>query len=80
MRCRSNALTSKKLPTLSVGLLCPFTLTPKLVPLGFLTGLLGINVGGIPGADSKIGFAVFVVMLLVVIFFQIWFFKKKKWL
>ena len=50
------------------------------LPLGFLTGLLGINVGGIPGADSKLGFAFFVVMLLIVVFFQIWFFKKKKWL
>ncbi|MEJ2268917.1 MAG: zinc transporter ZntB, partial [Desulfobulbaceae bacterium] len=27
------------------------------LPLGFLTGLLGINVGGIPGADSKLGFS-----------------------
>lgn len=50
------------------------------LPLGFLTGLLGINVGGIPGADSKMGFAVFVTMLLVVVIFQVWFFKKKKWL
>ena len=50
------------------------------LPLGFLTGLLGINVGGIPGADSKLGFALFVVILVIVVFFQIWFFKKKKWL
>ena len=50
------------------------------LPLGFLTGLLGINVGGIPGADSKLGFAFFVVMLVIVVFFQVWFFKKKKWL
>lgn len=50
------------------------------LPLGFLTGLLGINVGGIPGADSKLGFAFFVVMLLIVVVFQVWFFKKKKWL
>ena len=50
------------------------------LPLGFLTGLLGINVGGIPGADSKLGFTVFVLLLLGVVGFQIWFFKKKKWL
>ena len=49
------------------------------LPLGFLTGLLGINVGGIPGADSKIGFPVFVILLVAVVLFQIWFFKKKKW-
>jgi zinc transporter len=50
------------------------------LPLGFLTGLLGINVGGIPGAESKLGFTLFVLLLMGVIVFQIWFFKKKKWL
>jgi zinc transporter len=50
------------------------------LPLGFLTGLLGINVGGIPGAESKLGFSVFVILLVIVVAFQIWFFKKKKWL
>lgn len=50
------------------------------LPLGFLTGLLGINVGGIPGADSRLGFPVFVLLLVGVVFFQIWYFKKNKWL
>ncbi|MEJ2332030.1 MAG: zinc transporter ZntB, partial [Desulfobulbaceae bacterium] len=40
------------------------------LPLGFLTGLLGINVGGIPGADSKLGFSVFVILLVGVVSFQ----------
>ena len=50
------------------------------LPLGFLTGLLGINVGGIPGADSNMGFFIFVILLVIVVVFQIWLFKKKKWL
>ncbi len=50
------------------------------LPLGFLTGLLGINVGGIPGADSNLGFSVFVLLLIGVVAFQIWYFKKNKWL
>jgi len=50
------------------------------LPLGFLTGLLGINVGGIPGAENRLGFKVFVLLLAIVVGFQIWFFKKKKWL
>ena len=50
------------------------------LPLGFLTGLLGINVGGIPGADSKLGFTTFLILLLTVVIFQFWLFKKKKWL
>ena len=50
------------------------------LPLGFMTGLLGINVGGIPGSDSKLGFTVFVILLVIVVAIQIWYFKKKKWL
>jgi zinc transporter len=34
-----------------------------LLPLSFITGLLGINVGGIPGADSPFGFGV--VLLII---------------
>lgn len=36
------------------------------LPLGFLTGLMGINLGGMPGADSPNGFWLFVAGLLVV--------------
>lgn len=50
------------------------------LPLGFLTGLLGINVGGIPGADNKWAFMIFVGMLAGVVVLQILYFKKKKWM
>ncbi|UCF84433.1 MAG: zinc transporter ZntB [Desulfobacteraceae bacterium] len=50
------------------------------LPLGFLTGLLGINVGGIPGAENKFAFFVFILMLTLVVILQIFIFKKKKWL
>lgn len=49
------------------------------LPLGFLTGLLGINVGGIPGADLPTAFLIFCGMLIVVVIFQIALFKKLKW-
>jgi len=49
------------------------------LPLGFLTGLLGINVGGIPGAENNNAFGIFIVLLTVIIALQIWLFKKKKW-
>ena len=49
------------------------------LPLGFLTGLLGINVGGIPGADNPDSFAIFCVSLVVLIVLQIVIFKKMKW-
>jgi len=45
------------------------------LPLGLITGLLGINVGGIPGAE--IGWAFWAVcgLLLVVVGFQLWLFR-----
>ncbi len=41
-------------------------MTAIFLPLTFLTGLLGINVGGIPGADSPAGFAVVVGLSMLV--------------
>lgn len=49
------------------------------LPLGFLTGLLGINVGGIPGSDNQYAFAIFGLLLTVIVSLQIWVFKKNKW-
>lgn len=50
------------------------------LPLGFLTGLLGINVGGIPGAEYTGSFVIFCLFLVILVMFQIWFFKYKKWM
>ncbi|OEF30144.1 CorA family divalent cation transporter [Vibrio rumoiensis] len=37
-----------------------FTIVAAIfLPLGFLTGLLGINIGGIPGVDNPMAFALF---------------------
>lgn len=49
------------------------------LPLGFLTGLLGINIGGIPGANNNNAFGTFIFFLLLVVAIQVWLFKKKKW-
>jgi zinc transporter len=49
------------------------------LPLSFVTGLLGINVGGIPGAESTLGFAA-VVVLMLVIAGGLWaFFRWRRW-
>jgi zinc transporter len=50
------------------------------LPLGFLTGLLGINVGGIPGSEYKAAFAIFCLLLMALIIVEIIIFKKKKWM
>ncbi|OYX42056.1 MAG: zinc transporter ZntB [Rhodobacterales bacterium 32-67-9] len=48
------------------------------LPLGLLTGLLGINVGGIPGADTPWAFWAVCGLLVVVCLFQIWLFRRLK--
>ena len=50
------------------------------LPLGLLTGLLGINVGGIPGAEFKWAFALVTAVLFLIGIGLILWFKKIKWL
>ncbi|MFT5558060.1 MAG: zinc transporter [Psychromonas sp.] len=54
-------------------------ITAIFLPLGFLTGLLGVNVGGIPGSDNANAFALFIGFLLLIIVVQIVILKRKKW-
>ena len=49
------------------------------LPLGFLTGLLGINVGGMPGAENPDAFWMFSGGLTVLVLLQVLLFKKLKW-
>lgn len=51
-----------------------------LMPLSFVTGLLGINVGGIPGAESKLGFLAVIVGLALFGILQVYIFKRLKWI
>ncbi|MEL0646656.1 zinc transporter ZntB [Pseudoalteromonas agarivorans] len=50
------------------------------LPLGFLTGLLGVNVGGIPGTENPYAFSAFVIFLIVLTGGIAVYFKNKKWL
>jgi zinc transporter len=50
------------------------------LPLGLLTGLLGINVGGIPGTKSSWAFAVVCFLLLALAGLQVWLFRRKRWM
>ena len=50
------------------------------LPLDFLTGLLGINVGGIPGAEYKAAFVIFCMLLVALVGIEITIFKRKKWM
>lgn len=50
------------------------------LPLGLLTGLLGINVGGIPGSENKWSFLIVCLSLICIATFQIWIFRRRHWL
>lgn len=50
------------------------------LPLGLLTGLLGINVGGMPGVDSHWAFIIVCVILVIVAVGQVIFFRRKGWM
>lgn len=50
------------------------------LPLGFFTGLLGVNVAGIPGTEYTGSFIILCLALVLMVVFQIWLFKYKKWM
>ncbi|MBA1149162.1 zinc transporter ZntB [Ectothiorhodospiraceae bacterium WFHF3C12] len=50
------------------------------LPLGFVTGLLGINVGGMPGVDSEAAFWIVCAVLVVLGGIEALFFYLRRWL
>ena len=55
-------------------------ITAIFLPLAFLTGLLGVNLGGIPGANNELGFAVFALGLAAIGGLVAWLFLSSRWL
>lgn len=49
------------------------------LPLGFFTGLMGINIGGMPGVNSPDAFWIFSAVLITIVSLQIAIFKLLKW-
>jgi zinc transporter len=50
------------------------------LPLGLLTGLLGINVGGLPGMETSWAFTAVCILLAFIAAGLIWLFKRMKWM
>jgi len=50
------------------------------LPLGFLTGLLGINVGGMPGTEDKSAFWLASALMAVILLAEVVYFKWRKWI
>jgi zinc transporter len=53
--------------------------TTVFLPLGFLTGLLGVNIGGIPGSENHYAFWIFIAILVALVISQVILFRWKKW-
>mgnify|MGYP000032079499 CR=1 FL=1 len=51
-----------------------------MLPLGFLTGLLGINVGGIPGTEHPLAFWIVCLLLAVTVALEVFLFRRLKWI
>lgn len=54
--------------------------TGLFLPLTFITGLLGINVGGIPLAGSPLGFTVVAGGLAGLALLEVWLFHRLRWI
>lgn len=54
-------------------------ITGFFLPMTFVTGLLGINVGGIPGSEQPYGFLLSCLLLTVLAFGQWLFFRWLRW-
>jgi zinc transporter len=70
---RSSQQTNTRMYMLSV-------VAATFLPLTFVTGLLGINVAGIPGAESPYAFLIVVCLLLGLVTAQLFYFRHRKWL
>ncbi|NMP26761.1 zinc transporter ZntB [Rahnella sp. SAP-1] len=50
------------------------------LPTTFLTGLFGVNLGGIPGSGSHLGFGAFCALLVLLVGGVAWWMKRSNWL
>jgi magnesium transporter len=49
------------------------------LPFGLIAGLLGMNVGGLPGTQDPYGFAIVIVLMLAIAIGELWYFRHKGW-
>ena len=70
---RSSEMTERRLFSLTV-------ITAIFLPLTFITGLLGVNLAGIPDAANPVSFLVLCLLLAVIVVAQLWVLRRKGWL
>lgn len=72
MESQMNSRMNKTMYLLSI-------VTVIFLPLGLITGLLGINVGGIPGAQNPYAFYIVTGLLVFIAIMQVLIFRRKSW-
>ena len=65
-------LVEKRLRTLTI-------ISAITLPLGLLAGLLGMNVGGVPWINFSLGFIVVIILMVIIVAAELWYFKNKGW-
>jgi zinc transporter len=70
---RSTEKTERRLFSLTV-------ITAIFLPLSFITGLLGVNLAGIPDAEDPWSFLILCILLGVLVGAQLWYLHRKGWL
>jgi Mg2+ and Co2+ transporter CorA len=53
--------------------------TAITLPLGLVAGLLGMNVGGVPGTSNSSGFIVVIIIMVLIVLAEAWYFMRKGW-
>ena len=53
--------------------------TTITLPLGLIAGLLGMNVGGLPGTQDHYGFIIVIILMVIIAAVELWYFKRKGW-
>ncbi len=69
---RLNEVMNKNMYVISV-------IAAIFLPLSFLTGLLGINVGGMPGVESSVAFWITCAVMVILLVAELWLFRRLKW-
>lgn len=69
---RSSETTERRVYSLTV-------ITAIFLPLSFATGLLGVNLAGIPDANDPLAFLILCLFLLLVALVQLWLLRRKGW-
>jgi Mg2+ and Co2+ transporter CorA len=49
------------------------------LPFGLIAGLLGMNVGGVPGTQNHYGFIIVIILIIAIVAAELWYFKRKGW-